>query len=146
MLEKGATDYIVTPFSPTELVARVRAALRRFGEPQISSPAEPFVLGDLTVDYAQRRVTVSGLAAPLTPTEFDLLAALSMEAGRVVPHERLLRRVWSPGRPGNMRVLRTHLKHLRRKLGAAAADPRYFFAEPRVGYRMPAAETSGEET
>ncbi|MCY4623384.1 MAG: response regulator [Chloroflexi bacterium] len=146
VLERGATDYIVKPFSPTELVARVRAALRRFGEPVLPSPEEPFVLGDLTIDYAQRRVTVSGRPAPLTPTEFDLLAALSMEAGRVAPHERLLRRVWSPGKPGNLRVLRTHLKHLRRKLGDDAANPRYIFAEPRVGYRMPAAETSGEET
>ena len=141
MLEQGATDYIVKPFSPTELVARVRAALRRFGEPLLPSPAEPFVLGDLTINYATRRVTVSGRPAPLTPTEFDLLAALSMEAGQVVPHDRLLRRVWSPGKPGNLRVLRTHLKHLRRKLGDDAANPSYIFAEPRVGYRMPEGET-----
>ena len=140
VLEKGATDYIVKPFSPTELVARVRAALRRFGEPLLPSPAEPFVLGDLRIDYAVRRVTVSGRLAPLTPTEFDLLAALSMESGRVVPHERLLRRVWSPGKPGNLRVLRTHLMHLRRKLGDDAENPKYIFAEPRVGYRMPEGE------
>lgn len=141
VLEQGATDYIVKPFSPTELVARVRAALRRFGEPETPAPAEPFVLGDLRIDYAERGVTVSGLAAPLTPTEYDLLAALSMEAGRVVPHDRLLRRVWSPGKPGNMRVLRTHLMRLRRKLGEDAANPKYIFAEPRVGYRMPKEET-----
>ena len=130
VLEQGATDYIVKPFSPTELVARVRAALRRFGEPERPVPAEPFVLGDLTIDYAQRRVTVSGNTAPLTPTEFDLLAELSMDAGRVVHHDRLLRRVWSPGKPGNLRVLRTHLMRLRRKLGEDAANPKYIFAEP----------------
>ena len=141
VLEQGATDYIVKPFSPTELVARVRAALRRAGEPQRLAPEEPFVLGDLRIDYATRRVTVSGRPAPLTPTEFDLLATLAMEAGRVVPHERLLRRAWSPGKPGNLRVLRTHLKHLRRKLGDDAQNPTYIFAEPRVGYRMPAGET-----
>ena len=140
VLEKGATDYIVKPFSPTELVARVRAALRRFGEPEHPVPAEPFVLDDMTIDYARRRVTVSGRQAPLTPTEFDLLAELSKEAGRVVPHERLLRRVWSPAKPGNLRVLRTHLMRLRRKLGEDAADPKYIFAEPRVGYRMPEGE------
>ena len=140
VLEQGATDYIVKPFSPTELVARVGAALRRFGEPERPVPAEPFVLGDLTIDYAQRRVTVSGNPAPLTPTEFDLLAELSMDAGRVVPHDRLLRRVWHPGKPGNLRVLRTHLMRLRRKLGEDAANPKYVFAEPRVGYRM---ETGG---
>ncbi len=140
ILEKGATDYIAKPFSPTELVARVRAALRRFGEPQFPAPEEPFVLGDLTIDYAERRVMVSGNRAELTPAEFDLLAALSMEAGRVVPHDRLLRRVWSPGKPGSMRALRTLLVGLRRKLGDDAANPTYIFAEPRVGYRMPRGE------
>ena len=140
VLEKGATDYIVKPFSPTELVARVRAALRRFGEPLLPAQEAPFVLGDLTIDYATRRVTVSGNPAELTPAEFDLLAALSMEAGRVVPHERLLRRVWSPGKPGSLRALRTLLVGLRRKLGDDAANPTYIFAEPRVGYRMPRGE------
>ncbi len=138
--EQGATDYIVKPFSPTELVARVRAALRRFGEPQVPAPEEPFVLWDMTIYYAQRRVTVSGKPVPVTPTEFDLLAELSMEAGRVVPHDRLLRRVWSPGKPGNLRVLRTHLMKLRRKLGDDAENPTYIFAEPRVGHRMAVGE------
>ena len=141
VLEQGATDYIVKPFSPTELVARVRAALRRFREPQRPEPVEPFVLGDLTIDYAQRMVAVSGRPAPLTPTEFDLLAELAADAGRVVPHDRLLRRVWSPIKPGNLRTLRTHLMRLRRKLGDDAANPKYIFAEPRVGYRMPNQDT-----
>ena len=138
VLEKGATDYIVKPFSPTELVARVRAALRRFGEPPHPAPEEPFVLGDLTIHYTERKVTISGQPTPLTPTEFDLLAALSMEAGRVLPHHRLLRQVWrNPGKPGNVRALRTLLMGLRRKLGDDATNPTYIFAEPRVGYRMP---------
>ena len=68
-------------------------------------------------------------------------AELAVEAGRVVPHDRLLRRVWSPGKPGNLRVLRTHLMRLRRKLGEDAANPKYIFAEPRVGYRMPEGKT-----
>ncbi len=144
VLEKGATDYIVKPFSPTELVARVRAALRRFGEPAIPAPEEPFVLGDLHIDYAARKVTVSGRPTPLTPAEFNLLAALSMDAGRVVPHDRLLRRVWNPGKPGNLRALRSHVKHLRQKLGDDADSPTYIFAERRVGYRMPKGETPGE--
>ena len=144
VLEQGADDYIVKPFSPTELVARVRTVLRRSGEPERPEPAEPFALGDLTIDYAQRRVTLSGRPLPLTPTEFDLLAELSTEAGRVVSHDRLLRRVWSPGKPGNLRALRTHLRNLRRKLGEDAASPKYIFAEPRVGYRMPTGESDGE--
>ena len=140
-LEEGATDYIVKPFSPTELVARVRAALRRSGESGRPDGEGPFVLGDLAIDYERRRVTVSGNPVELTPTEYDLLAELAAEAGRVVPHERLLRRVWSPGKPGNLRVLRTHLMRLRRKLGEDGENPRYVFAEPRVGYWMPEGET-----
>ena len=139
-LEAGATDYIVKPFSPTELVARVRAALRRLGEPQRGMSPETYVLGDLVIDYDGRVVTVSGRPAPLTPTEYDLLVELSREAGRVVAHDRLLRRVWGPGKPGNMRVLRTHMMRLRRKLGEDGENPRYIFAEPRVGYRMPEGE------
>ena len=142
VLEEGADDYIVKPFSPTELVARVRAALRRVGEPEFPAQEEPFVLGDLRIDYARHRVTVSENPVDLTPTEFDLLAALAVEAGRVVSHERLLRRVWSPGKPGNLRVLRTHLMRLRRKLGEDTANPKYIFAVPRVGYRMGKEEAS----
>ena len=139
-LEEGATDYIVKPFSPTELVARVRAALRRFEEPRHPEPAGVFLLGELAIDYERRRVTLSGNPVELTATEFDLLAALAAEAGRAVPHDRLLRRVWSPGKPGNRRLLRTHLMHLRKKLGEDGENPRYILAEPRVGYRMPEGE------
>ncbi len=136
-LEEGATDYIVKPFSPTELVARVRAALRRFEEPRRPESAGTFTLGELVIDFETRRATLSGRPVDLTATEYDLLAQLAAEAGRVVPHDRLLRRVWSPGKPGNLRVLRTHLMRLRRKLGEDGENPRYIFAEPRVGYRMP---------
>ena len=114
-------DYIVKPFSPTELVARVRAALRRFEEPRGGEPA-PFVLGDLAIDYGRRLVTLAGEPVEVTAREFDLLAELASQAGRVVPHERLLRRVWSPGKPGNLRVLRTHLMHLRQEAGGGRRE------------------------
>ena len=140
-LEEGATDYIVKPFSPTELVARVRAALRRFEEPRDGEPAGVFLLGEMAIDYERRRVTLSGDPVELTAKEFDLLAVLAAEAGRAVPHDRLLRRVWSPDKPGNRRLLRTHLMHLRKKLGEDGENPRYILAEPRVGYRMPEGET-----
>ena len=143
-LEAGAADYIVKPFSPTELVARVGAALRRRGEPYRGGHSEPYVLDDLTIDYAERRVAVAGRPVPLTPIEYDLLVELSVEAGRVVPHDRLLRRVWGPEKPGNMRVLRTHLMRLRRKLGEDGSSPRYIFVEPRVGYRMPRGDGQDE--
>ena len=91
-LEAGADDYIVKPFSPTELTARIRAALRRRAGPV------PFALGDLAIDYDQRRVTVAGRRVELTATEYELLRVLAQEAGRVLTHETLLRRVWA-GRP-----------------------------------------------
>lgn len=96
---------------------------RRFEEPRHPEPAGPFLLGGLAIDYERRRVTLSGSPVESTPTEFDLLAKLSMEAGRVVARERLLRRVWSPGRSGNLGVLRIHLVRLRASWGRTAAAP-----------------------
>ena len=135
-LESGAVDYIVKPFSPTELVARVRAALRRGAGAYRSEPPEPYVQGDLTIDYAERLVTLAGRPVQLTATEYQLLFDLSVNAGRVVTHDQLLRRAWSPKKPGDRRALRAHLMRLRRKLGEDGSNPTYFFAEPRVGYRM----------
>ena len=135
--EQGASDYIVKPFSPMELVARVRAAIRRLALPYRTEPNEPYVLGDLRIDYGERLVTVAGCPVELTPTEYDLLVELSITGGRVVPHDHLLQRVWGAQKSGGIRTLRTHLVRLRRKLGDEAENPTYVFAEPRVGYRMP---------
>ena len=143
--DQGASDYIVKPFSPTELVARVNAAMRR-ALPHRTEPTEPYVLADLKIDYGDRRVTVSGHPVELTPTEYGLLIELSMSAGRVVLHDHLLKHVWGPRKSGGMRTLRTHLVRLRRKLGEDASSPRYIFVEPRVGYRMPKGEMPGQET
>ncbi len=138
--EMGASDFIVKPFSPTELVARIRAALRRStgaGQPE---PSEPYVSGDLKIDYLDRQVTIAGQTVRLTATEYKLIHELSVNAGRVLTHDQLLRRVWGPGKPSDLRALRTHLRRLRRKLGEDASNPTYFFAEPRVGYRMAKSE------
>ena len=129
-LESGAADYIVKPFSPTELVARVRAALRRHGEP------EPFELGDLAIDYGRRRVTVGGEPVVLTATEYELLRVLSLNAGRVVTYDTLLRRVWSGREDSDANLVRIFVMNLRRKLGEPAADPTWIFNERGVGYRM----------
>ena len=129
-LETGADDYIVKPFSPTELVARVQAALRRRAEP------EPFLLGDLAIHYEHRRVTVAGRPVPLTATEYELLRVLSLSAGRVVTSDALLRQAWGGRESANPKVLRAFVKTLRRKLGDDAARPAYIFNERGVGYRM----------
>ena len=130
-LEAGAADYIVKPFSPTELIARIRAVLRRHADP------EPFVLGELAIDYDRRRVTVAGRAVELTATEYDLLRALSLGAGRVVTYETLLDRVWRDRADGDRKVLLAFVKQLRAKLGDNAADPTWIFNVRGVGYRMP---------
>ena len=136
--DMGAVDYVVKPFSPTELAARIRAALRKRAA---SEPSEPYVLGDLTIDYAERRVTLAGRPLPLIAMEYRLLAELSANAGRLLTYEQLLERVWGERSSGDVRPMRTIVSKLRRKLGDAADNPTYIFTEPRVGYRMPKGET-----
>ena len=135
-LEAGAADYIVKPFSPTELTARIRSALRRRADP------EPFVLGELAVDYDDRRVSVAGRVVELTATEYELLRVLSVNAGRVSTHEALLRQVWTRRANGDRKVVRAYVKRLRHKLGDDAADPAWIFNVRGVGYRMPRPEES----
>ena len=130
-LERGAADYIVKPFSPTELVARIQSALR--GR---ALPPEPFVLGDLSIDYHERRVALAGRPVETTATEFNLLRELSVNAGRVVTYDLLLRRVWSKPGSGDVRAIRAFIKKLRQKLGDDANNPTYISTVHRVGYRM----------
>ena len=146
--EMGADDYIVKPFSPTELAARVQAALRRRTGPTRMAPSEPYVRGDLTIDYVQRMVSVAGQPVRLTAIEYEFLRELSVHAGRVLTHQHLLQRVWGKTGPEPPRTIRTHLMRLRRKLGEDAENPKYIFAEPRVGYRMerPDAPEGRQET
>ena len=144
--EQGATDYIVKPFSPTELVARVRAALRRQADPYRIESLEPYVLGDLTIDYAERRVMVAGRPVELTATEYELLCELSVNAGRVLTYDQLLRRVWGQTNSSDVRVIRAVVRRLRRKLADDADSPTYIFTELRVGYRMPKGQKPGQKT
>ena len=141
--DMGAVDYVVKPFSPTELAARIRAALRKRAA---SEPSEPYVLGDLTIDYAERSVTLAGRPLPLIAMEYRLLAELSANAGRLLTYEHLLERVWGEKSSGDVRPMRTIVSKLRRKLGDDADNPTYIFTEPRVGYRMPKGEGQEQGT
>ena len=143
--ENGADDYVVKPFSPMELVARIRAALRKREAPEWAEPSEPFVLGELTIDYAGRRVTVAGRPVQMTAIEYGLLFELSVNAGRVMTYDRLLQRVWGLRRSGDSRRVRTAAKQLRRKLGDDANNPTYILNEPSVGYRMAKGDAAGSE-
>ncbi len=131
-LEAGAADYIVKPFSPTELVARIQAALRRE-----AGPHGLYQTGDLVINYAERRVALAGRPLTVTATEYDLLRAMSVNAGRVSTYDYLLHRVWRARRGGTPRSVRAFIKKLRRKLGDDASRPRYIFNEHGAGYRMP---------
>ncbi len=132
----GADDYIAKPFSPTELVARVGAALRRREAPLRETYREPFRVGDLAIDRARRRVTLAGQEVALTETEYRLLGELAAHPGRTLSRQHLMSRVWSTREAGDFKIVRAYVKRLRRKLGETAANPRYVFNEPRAGYRL----------
>ena len=139
--EMGAADYIIKPFSPTELAARVKAALRNI--PSQQSRLVPrhhtlgrFALGDLAIDYAARTVTVAGGPVDLTHIEFNLLAELSVDPGIPQTHDQLLRKVWGPDKTDDVQRLRTVVKNLRRKLGDSASNSNYIITVPHFGYRM----------
>ena len=134
--DMGVADYIVKPFSPAELLARIRAALHKRVMYQQSKALEPYRLGDLTINYVERSVRMAGAPVRLTPTEYKLLYELSTNAGSVVTHDQLLERVWGQEHPADQRLLRSFVKNLRHKLGDDARRPSYIFTESGVGYRL----------
>jgi two-component system KDP operon response regulator KdpE len=133
-LDLGADDYLVKPFGTEELVARIRAVLRR----QVDvSAGEPVVrAGDLEIDLARRSVTVGGRTVKLTPTEYELLRYLALHAGKPVTHSTLLRQVWGEYAVGDKYNTRYVVGQIRKKLGDDPANPHYIVNEPGVGYRL----------
>ena len=132
LLDAGADDYITKPFSTPELLARIRAALRR-----LSEPIPPAIeLDDLTIDFAARRVVARGRPVRLTPKEFDLLCLLAARANQVVPHRKLLQAVWGPEYGDEVEYLRVFINQLRKKIEPNPSKPKYLLTEPWVGYRF----------
>jgi two-component system, OmpR family, KDP operon response regulator KdpE len=131
-LDAGADDYVTKPFGVDELLARLRAALRRRG-----NGADPTIaIGELEVDRSARLVRRAGKEIHLTPIEFDLLGTLAENQGRLVTHRQLLHAVWGPGYEDETHYLRVHVAHIRGKIEPDPSRPRYLITDPGVGYRL----------
>jgi len=132
-LDAGADDYVVKPFGAPELLARIRAALRRSAA---GEKTPPFISDDLQIDFAKRAVTVRGNAVRLTPKEFELLRHLVANQGKALGHRRLLQAVWGPDYGEETEYLRVFINQLRKKIEPDPRHPRYIHTEPWIGYRF----------
>lgn len=138
-LESGADDYIIKPFGTSELLARIRTALRhvqlREGE-QAQRQTGVFHTGDLEVDYDKRRVYVNGEDVHLTQNEYKIVALLSKYSGRVLTYDSIIKHIWGPNAKQGNQILRVNMANIRRKIEPSTAEPRYIMTEMGVGYRM----------
>lgn len=126
---------MVKPFSPTELIARIRATLRRLSAGGDAPPGRTFETGDVRINFEDRTVSVSGKLVTFTATECKLLEELANGAGRIYTQDMLLQRVWGPEYSGESQLLRSYIKSVRQKLGDNARKPTYIFTEHGIGYR-----------
>lgn len=132
-LDAGADDYVTKPFGTDELLARLRAVLRRSAE---AAGRPRLELGELTIDLADRRVVRAGREVHLTPIEFDLVRVLAQQHGRLVTHRQLLQEVWGPEYGEETHYLRVHVAHIRAKLERDPSRPQHLITEPGIGYRL----------
>jgi len=135
-LDLGADDYVTKPFSPDELLARIRVALRRLNRDESDGPTGMLRAGELTIDYDRRRVLRQDVEIRLTPKEFDLLSLLAQNHDRVLTHRTILKAVWGPNAVEQPEHLWTLVALLRKKIEPDPARPRYLLSEPWVGYRF----------
>ena len=133
-LDAGADDFVTKPFSTPELLARIRAALRRI--PLVQSAPKRLSLGDVVIDFSARTVTRGASSVHLTPKELDLLRYLTQHANEAVPHRELLQAVWGPDYGNQVEYLRVFIKSLRKKIEADPESPQYITTEPWIGYRF----------
>jgi len=132
-LDAGADDYVVKPFGMEELLARIRAALRRTAS---AEPVPAFVSSDLEIDFERRRVIVEGRPIKLTPKEFELLRQLVANQGKPLEHRRLLQAIWGPDYGNETEYLRVFINQLRKKIEPDPANPKYIHTDPWIGYRF----------
>ena len=135
-LDLGADDYITKPFGTSELLARVRAALRHAAQRSAGQRAAAYACGGLLVDWERRRVILDGQDVHLTQNEYKIVALLAQNAGKVLTYDQIIRHVWGPNIAGDNRILRVNMANIRRKLEKKPAEPQYLFTEIGVGYRM----------
>ena len=145
-LDLGADDYITKPFGTSELLARIRTAIRhtRSSNPEMFRSGK-FVTGELTIDYEKRRVYVAGRDVGLTQNEYKLVSLLGKYAGRVLTYDFIIKEIWGPNMNTDNRILRENMANIRRKIEKKPAEPQYIYTEVGVGYRMEDGESVSDD-
>lgn len=135
-LDLGANDYVTKPFGTSELLARVRVALRSSRSAVDLLPGGKFAQGDLEIDYGKRMVTIAGAEVRLTQTEYNILAVLAEHAGKMLTYSAIVQAVWGSSDPGSVKKLQVNMANIRKKMGSQPGESRYIINELGVGYRM----------